>query len=158
MIVRTMIALAAAKGWHLHQMEFKNAFRQGGFEEEVYMVQPLGFELNTHPKAVYQLKKPLYSLKQAPHAWHSKITQYLHRIGFQMSKPNNSLYVRSNSESRIVIILYVDDMVIGGEHIVDINKVKSLLSGKFEMTDMKEFHYFRSIKVVRTPANIMISQ
>ena len=48
-----------------------------------------------------------------------------------MSKSDNSLYVRSDSESSIVIILYVDDLVIRGKHLVDINKVKSLLSNIF---------------------------
>ena len=54
-----------------------------------------------------------------------------------MSKSDNSLFIRSDSESSIVIILYVDDLVIRGEHLVDINKVKVLLSSEFEMTDMK---------------------
>ena len=155
--LRTVIALALAKGWHLHQMNVKNAFLQGKLEEEVYMVQPLGFESNIHLKAVSRLKKSIYGLKKAPRAWHSKITRYLHRIGFRMSKSDNSLYVRSDS-SPIVIILYVDDLVIGGEHLVDINKVTSLLSNKFEMKDMKELHYFLSIEVIRTPIGIMISQ
>ena len=156
--VRTVTALAAAKGWHLHQIDIKNAFLQGELEEEVYMVQPPGFESSIHPKAVCRLKKPLYGLKQAPRAWHSKITQYLHQIGFRMSKSDNSLYIRSDSTSSIVIILYVDDLVIGGENLVEINKVKSLLSDKFEMTDMKELHYFLGIEVIRTPAGIIISQ
>ena len=47
---------------------------------------------------------------------------------------------------------------MGGEHLVAINKVKSLLSEKFEMTDMKELHYFLGIEVIWTPARIMISQ
>ena len=75
-----------------------------------------------------------------------------------MSKSDNSLYIRSGSKSPIVIILYVDDLVIGGEHLVEINRVKFLLSDKFEMTDMKELHYFLDIEVIRTPAGIMISQ
>ena len=37
-IVRTVIALAAAKGWNLHQMNIKNAFLQGELEGEAYMV------------------------------------------------------------------------------------------------------------------------
>ena len=105
-----------------------------------------------------RLKKPLYNLKQASRAWHSKVSQYLHRIDFKISKSNNSLYVRSDSRSLIFIILYVDGLVIGGEHLVDINKVKSLLSNKFEMMDLKELHYFLGIEVIRTTCDIMISQ
>ena len=53
--VRTVIAIAAAKGWHLHQMDVKNAFLQGELEEEVYMVQPPGFNSSTHRKPVCRL-------------------------------------------------------------------------------------------------------
>ena len=91
--VRTVIAVATAKGWHLHQMDVKNVFLRGELEEDVYMIQPPGFELCVHPNVVCHLKKPLYSLKQAPRAWHSKITQYLHQIGFRMSKSDTSLYI-----------------------------------------------------------------
>ena len=54
-----------------------------------------------------------------------------------MSKSDNPLYVRRNSERPIFIILYVDDLVIGGEQSVDINKVKSLLFSKFEIERYK---------------------
>ena len=122
------------------------------------MVQSPSFNSSTHLNAVCRLKKPLYGLKQATRAWHSKITQYLHRISFRMSKSDNSLYIRSDSASLFVIIIYLDDLVIGGEHLIEINKVKSLLSDKFEMMDMKELHYFLGIEVIRTSARIMISQ
>ena len=95
-------------------MDVKNAFLQGELEEQVYMVQPPGFKSNTHPQAVCQLKKSLYGLKQAPRACHLKITQYLHQIGFKMSKSDNSLFIRSDSKGHVFIIIYVDDLVIGG--------------------------------------------
>jgi hypothetical protein len=42
-IVRTIIAMAIAKGWSLHQMDVNNAFLDGDLQEEVYMEQPRGY-------------------------------------------------------------------------------------------------------------------
>ena len=58
----------------------------------------------------------------------------------------------------VFIIIYMDDVVIGGEHLAAIDHIKEHLSGRFEMKDMKELHYFMGIKVIRTPNGIMISQ
>ena len=52
----------------------------------------------------------------------------------------------------------MDDLIIGGECIADIDHIKKLLSGQFEMKDMKELHYFLGIEVIQTLDGIMISQ
>ncbi len=36
-IVKAIIAMAATKGWSLHQMDVKNVFLHGDLQEEVYM-------------------------------------------------------------------------------------------------------------------------
>ena len=54
-IVRTVIALAATKGWKLQQMDVKNAFLNGGLQEEVYMSQPDGYVHLNFPQHVCRL-------------------------------------------------------------------------------------------------------
>ena len=67
-IVPVLFTIAVAKGWHLHQVDVKNPFMQGELEDEVYMVQPPGFQFRMNISVVYRLKKSLYELKQAPRA------------------------------------------------------------------------------------------
>ena len=72
MIIPVLLTVATAKGWHLHQMDVKNAFLQGELKEMVYMVQPPGFHSGVNTSAVCRLKKLLYGPNQAQSAWNVK--------------------------------------------------------------------------------------
>ncbi|GAU32260.1 hypothetical protein TSUD_53880 [Trifolium subterraneum] len=65
--IRTILALAAERGWYVFQLDVKSAFLHGDLEEEVYVEQPLGYQ-KENKNLVYRLKKSLYGLKQAPRA------------------------------------------------------------------------------------------
>ena len=66
--IRTIIALTTKMKWKLHQMDVKTTFLNGVIEEEVYIEQPQGFEVEDRKTHVSRLKKALYGLKQAPRA------------------------------------------------------------------------------------------
>jgi hypothetical protein len=48
------------------EMDVKSAFLNGDLEEEVYMYQPHGFQVQGKEHLVCKLKKALYGLKKAP--------------------------------------------------------------------------------------------
>ena len=81
--IRLTLALAAQKGWKVHQMDVKSAFLNEDLQEEVYMTQPPGFEIGGQEHKVCKLIKALYGLKQAPRAWYAKMDDYLKKVGFQ---------------------------------------------------------------------------
>ncbi|CAA7037225.1 unnamed protein product [Microthlaspi erraticum] len=57
--VRTVLHVAVAKDWPLHQLDVKNAFLNGDLEETVYMHQPPGFVDPTKPDHVCLLRRSL---------------------------------------------------------------------------------------------------
>ena len=125
--VHAIIAVAASKNWMLHQMDVKNAFLHGDLQEEVYMEQPQGYEDLRHPHYVCKLKKALYGLKKAPRAWHARIVSYLVSIGFYMADADHSLYVCKNEHGIVIICIYVDDLIVGGDNEDELAHVKTLM-------------------------------
>ncbi|GKB29827.1 ribonuclease H-like domain-containing protein [Tanacetum coccineum] len=62
--IRTVLSLALAQNWHVHQLDVKNAFLNGDLIETVYMYQPPGFVDSRFPYHVCRLHRSLYGLKQ----------------------------------------------------------------------------------------------
>ena len=58
--------IASIMKWILHHMDVNTTFLNGVNEEEVYIEQPQGFEVDDRHTHIYKLKKALYGLKQAP--------------------------------------------------------------------------------------------
>ncbi|KAK2455409.1 putative mitochondrial protein [Trifolium repens] len=124
--IRTLIAVASVRQWHISQMDVKNAFLNDDLHEEVYMVPPPGVSHNQ--EEVCKLKKALYGLKQAPRAWFEKFSTVITSLGFRFSDYDSTLFVRTTSHGRILLSLYVDDMVITGNDADGIDDLKLQLA------------------------------
>ena len=62
---RVIRAIVTHFDLELHQMDVKTAFLNGDLHEDVYMVQPIGFEEVNKEGLVCKLNKSIYGLKQA---------------------------------------------------------------------------------------------
>lgn len=114
--IQVVLALAVSLGWTLRQVDINNAFLNGDLQEEIYMVQPPGFEQqgNGGQQLVCRLKKALYGLKQAPQGWFHKLRDFLLAAQFAISKADNSPFIYRSGSQLIYVLVYVDDIIITG--------------------------------------------
>nr|GFC00137.1 putative ribonuclease H-like domain-containing protein [Tanacetum cinerariifolium] len=66
--IRLFLAYALFMGFIVYQMDVKSAFLYGTIDEEVYVMQPLGFQDLEFLERVYKVEKAMYGLHQAPKA------------------------------------------------------------------------------------------
>lgn len=52
------------------------------------------------------------SLKQAPRAWHSRLTSKLHELGFRPSQADTSLFLFRHGGVTVYVLIYADDIII----------------------------------------------
>jgi hypothetical protein len=89
-----LLALTAAHGWSLHQMDVHNTFLHGDLAEEIYMSLPPGLRRWGEDYLVCRLHKSLYSLKQASRQWFAKFFEAMHSADFIQSRADYSLFTR----------------------------------------------------------------
>ena len=115
----------------------KIAFLHGDLEEEIYMVQPEGFEVKGKEHMLCRLKKSLYGLKQAPRQWYKKFDSFM--VGHEYTKinANHCVYVKKFPDVKfLILLLYVDDMLIVGQDASMIGDLKKDLFKAFDMKDL----------------------
>ncbi|WVZ51167.1 hypothetical protein U9M48_002333 [Paspalum notatum var. saurae] len=156
--VRLLLALAASEGWPVHHMDVKSAFLNGELQEEVYVAQPPGFVVAGKEHKVLRLIKALYGLRQAPRAWYAKLDASLVALGFQRSASEHAVYTRGKGAHRLIVGVYVDDLIITGSNVTELKQFKEEMKSTFQMSDLGLLHYYLGLEVNRTMAGITISQ
>jgi hypothetical protein len=101
--------------WKLHHMYVKKNLLNGVIEEEVYIEQPQGFEVEDRKTHLCSLKKALCGLKQAPRAWYGRIDSFMTSLGLTKIKVDSNLYFKVMNDDPILLPLYVDDLFLTEE-------------------------------------------
>ena len=103
-----------------------NAFLHGELEKnkEVYMEVPPGFSEEFGGGEVCRLQKTLYGLKQSPRVWFGRFCQAMFKHGFQQSHSDHTLFTKRRGNKVTCLIIYVDDMIITGDDVEEIQSLK----------------------------------
>ncbi|KAD5961972.1 hypothetical protein E3N88_13445 [Mikania micrantha] len=107
--IRLVLSIVASENLHLEQLDVKTAFLHGDLDEDIYM---------------------------APRQWYLKFDNFMGRNGFKRCEMDHCCYIKKFSKSYIILLLYVDDMLIAGSDMKEINKLKKQMSEEFEMKDL----------------------
>jgi hypothetical protein len=137
-------------------MDVNNYFLHGDLSEEIYMEQPHGFIQNS--SLVCRMKKSLYGLKQTPRAWYEKMDSYLISHDFIRCKYDSNVYMMRNTNSIMILVLYVDHLLITGSSALSISFVKDIFHNRLSMMDMGPLHFFLCIEITHDDLGIKISQ
>ncbi|GKA44853.1 ribonuclease H-like domain-containing protein [Tanacetum coccineum] len=129
MPAKYMLNVAICNGWDLFQLDINNAFLYGDLSEDIYMALPPGF--NNDKSKVCKLNKSLYGLKKA---------------------------LRHSDNVFIILLVYVDDIVIIGNNLNEIEKFKQFLKSKFQIKDLGKLKCFLGIELLDNKDGICLSQ
>ena len=61
--IKLLLAMAAQLGWKVFHLDVKSAFLNGILQEDIFVMQPEGFEVIGQEHKVYKHNKALYGLK-----------------------------------------------------------------------------------------------
>ena len=137
-------------------MYVKNAFLHGDISEEIYMEQPQGFMQDS--SLVCRLKKSLYGLKQASRVWYTKMDSYLLSQNFVHCKSDPNVCMLRTTDSLLLLVLYVDDLLITDCLNLAIVAVKRILHDRFLMMDMGPLQFFLGLEISQDASGIKLSR
>nr|GEU69141.1 hypothetical protein [Tanacetum cinerariifolium] len=133
-MIGSLMYLTASRpmGFTVYQMYVESAFLYGTIDEEVYVMQPPGFQDPAFPAKVYKVEKAMYGLHQAPRAW--------------------------QKEYFILVQVYVDDIIFGSSNPQLCREFEALMHEKFQMSAMGKLNFFLGLQVLQKEDGIFLSQ
>nr|GEW52850.1 hypothetical protein [Tanacetum cinerariifolium] len=122
--IRLFLAYASYMGFTVYQIDVKSAFLYGTIDEEMYVMQPPGFQDPESPHRVYKVEKAMYGLHQAPRAWKYKGDFFLVQV-------------------------YVYDIIFGSSNLKLCREFEVLMHDKFQMSAISELNLFLGLQVLQ---------
>ncbi|RVX22922.1 DNA-directed RNA polymerase III subunit 1 [Vitis vinifera] len=106
----------------------KKCVSKWDLEEEVYMEIPPGFE-------------------------------EILKLGYKQGQADHTLFVKKSHAGKLaILIVYVDDIILSGNDMGELQNLKKYLSEEFEVKDLGNLKYFLGMEVARSRKGIVVSQ
>ena len=67
-------------------------------------------------------------------------------------------FKQAENGMKTVLIVYVDDIILIGDNVSELERLKNILTKEFEVNDLGQMKYFLGMVVARTKKGISVSQ
>lgn len=165
---RILLALAAVQDLEIEQIDFIGAFLNGDLPEDIYIEIPEGIEAyskanlaklqkygyNPFENQAIHLEKALYGLKQAPKQWQDKVKALLLKLGYKPLISDTAVYY--NLKKNIFVATHIDDCLLIGPNLAEINTLKQRLNRVYAIEDLGPASLFLGVKIVRNRAKKLL--
>lgn len=145
--LRTLLALANEENMVMRQLDVKTAYLHGVLEEEVFMEQPPGSSMTS--QKVCKLHKSIYGLKQSGRTWYQTLDKTLRGLNYKRLETDRCVYIHQSPTSRVLLSVYVDDMLMAADTEDALREAINLLSQKIDLKDLGEPKFILGIEVNR---------
>ena len=158
--IRAAMQIAAQHDLILHQMDVKTAYLNAPIDCEIYLEQPQGFEQKgvNGEKLVYKLNKSLYGLKQSGRNWNQLLHKHFCENGFTQCSSEHCLYTKQTDDGMILILVWVDDLIIGAKNEELMCETKRMMTERFRMKDLGKLSYFLGIGFEQSEGCVKMNQ
>jgi hypothetical protein len=123
-----ILHLAAKEDWIIRNLDVGGAYLEADVDTELYMEIPAEFNDGTGTRV--RLRKSIYGLKQSGELWNKRIHGIFISMGFSRSIDDPCVYTKTTNSERIILCLYVDDILIIGSNLQQVLEFETLLSSK----------------------------
>jgi len=93
------------------------------------------------------LSKALYGLKQSFREWQLKLKTLLGKLGFKLLVLDSAVFY--NPESGIFIVTFINDCLLIGPKLSEINTVKRKIAKEYVIEDRGLAAYFLGVQIIQ---------
>lgn len=113
-----------------------------------FLCSSTSFEASMGKGNVCKLKKSL-GLRQSPRARFDNFTTSMCKLNYKLSQGDPTMFSKHNRDGRIIVfIVYVDDVILIGNDIYEMEIVKTKLATEYEIKNLGNLRYFLGIEAI----------
>lgn len=142
--MRLFLVVTAFKSSPVEQIDINNVFLHGYLKETVYMRPPSGYKCqfiwSANSKVLIWFEKPSKE-------WNYELTNHLVLCGFLQSPHDHNLFTKKIETSFMALLVYVNDLLMMGQSIIEIEEIKASLHKAFTIKNLDPIKYFLGLEI-----------